>query len=229
MKRTKKRTPRACLVVATAHTARGLREAAALRPKDGVDLVEVRLDCIPGSIERLGQLIRKINLPLIITARHPQEGGAGGLGAAARGRMLEALLPQADFVDVELRSVPSMRSVLARAKRSRVNIIVSFHDFAKTPAPAALRKKIKQARGAGASIVKIATTLRSPRDLSALVELQNGSADVATMGMGPLGKISRLALPLAGARLVYGYLDRPQVNGQWPAKLLAARLAEVAS
>ncbi|MFM8683003.1 MAG: type I 3-dehydroquinate dehydratase, partial [Chthoniobacterales bacterium] len=159
---------------------------------------------------------------------HPQEGGAGGLGAAARGRMLEALLPQADFVDVELRSVPGMRSVLARAKGHRVNIIVSFHDFAKTPAPAALRKKIKQARGAGASIVKIATTLRSPRDLSALVELQTGSGDVAAMGMGPLGKISRLVLPLVGARLVYGYLDRPQVNGQWPAKLLAARLAEVA-
>jgi hypothetical protein len=49
------------------------------------------------------------------------------------------------------------------------------------------------------------------------------------MGMGDLGKVSRLVLPLAGARLVYGYLDRPQVEGQWPAAVLAARLAELSS
>jgi 3-dehydroquinate dehydratase-1 len=48
------------------------------------------------------------------------------------------------------------------------------------------------------------------------------------MGMGPLGKVSRLVLPMAGARLVYGYLDRPQVEGQWPAEMLSARLAELA-
>jgi 3-dehydroquinate dehydratase-1 len=48
------------------------------------------------------------------------------------------------------------------------------------------------------------------------------------MGMGPLGKISRLLLPLAGSRLVYGYIHRPQVAGQWPAMLLAERLKEVA-
>lgn len=228
MKRTKKRTPRACLVVATANTERSLREAAALRLKDGVDLVEIRLDCIPGSMDRLGQLVRKIKLPLIITARHPQEGGAGRLGVAARRQKLDALLPQAGFVDIELRSIPSMQSVLERAKRHRVEVIVSFHDFTKTPSPAALRRKIQRARRAGASIVKVATTLRGPRDLSALIGLQAGSKDVATMGMGPFGKVSRLVLPLSGARLVYGYLDRPQVKGQWPAKLLAERLAEVA-
>lgn len=229
MKRTKKRTPQTCLVVATANTERGLSKAAALRLKDGVDLVEIRLDCIPESIDQLGRLVREIKLPLIITARHPQEGGGGRLGVAARRQKLDALLPQAGFVDIELRSVASMQSVLARAKRHRVEVIVSFHDFTKTPSLAALRRKIHQARRAGASIVKIATNLRGPRDLSTLIELQAGSKDVATMGMGPLGKVSRLVLPLSGARLVYGYLDRPQVKGQWPAERLAERLAEVAS
>jgi 3-dehydroquinate dehydratase-1 len=47
------------------------------------------------------------------------------------------------------------------------------------------------------------------------------------MGMGPLGKVSRLVLGAAGSRLNYGYLDKPQVPGQWPAAELAQRLREV--
>jgi 3-dehydroquinate dehydratase-1 len=45
--------------------------------------------------------------------------------------------------------------------------------------------------------------------------------------MGPLGKVSRLVLAAAGSRLNYGYLDKPQVAGQWPARELALRLGEV--
>jgi 3-dehydroquinate dehydratase-1 len=45
--------------------------------------------------------------------------------------------------------------------------------------------------------------------------------------MGPLGRISRLVLAAAGSRLNYGYLDRPQVPGQWPAAELARRIGEV--
>lgn len=199
-----------------------------LRPGEGIDLVELRLDCLRRSLDRIGPLMRKIRLPVIITARHPLEGGAGALGAGARRQMLESLLPYASFVDVELRSIPGMRSVLAAAKRHRVRVVVSFHDFAKTPSLEVLRRKMRQGLRAGALVVKIATTLRNARDLATLIELQGGTEKLATMGMGSLGKVSRLVLPLAGARLVYGYLDRPQVEGQWPAHLLAARLSELA-
>jgi 3-dehydroquinate dehydratase-1 len=48
------------------------------------------------------------------------------------------------------------------------------------------------------------------------------------MGMGPLGKVSRLVLAAAGSRLNYGYLDKPQVKGQWPALELVRRIGEVA-
>ena len=228
MKQSKKRTPRQCLVVATAHTDRGVRQAVSLRTGCGIDLVEIRLDCLAGNSDRLGTLVRKIKLPIILTARHPLEGGAGRLGSASRAQILERFLPSADFVDIELRSVPRMRSVLASAKRHRVRLILSFHDFKKTPSLAVLRRKIRQALRSGAAVVKIATVLGSPRDLAALLTLQEGSGKLAAMGMGSLGKVSRLVLPMAGARLVYGYLDRPQVEGQWPAEMLSARLAELA-
>jgi len=227
MKRSKKRTRRQCLVVATAHTERGLRQALSLRPGSGIDLVEVRLDCLARRLGRVGELVRKLKLPVIVTARHPLEGGTGNTGASARRKLLESFLPHADFVDVELRSMPVMRSVLASARRHRVRVIASFHDFKKTPSPAILHRKIRQGLEAGAWVVKIATSLRNARDLAALIELQARNAELATMGMGSLGKVSRLVLPAAGARLVYGYLDRPQVEGQWPAEMLAKRLTEL--
>ena len=47
------------------------------------------------------------------------------------------------------------------------------------------------------------------------------------MGMGRLGKISRLLLAQAGSVLNYGYLDQPNASGQWEATLLKKRLAEL--
>lgn len=229
MKKRKKRTLRPWLVVATAHTARGLAEAAALGPRDGIDLVEVRLDCLLREAARIPRALARIKLPIILTARHPGEGGSGRLSDRQRAALLEPLLPHAAYVDVEIRNAGRLADVLRRARRSGVRTILSFHDFRHTPSVERLRAKLREGVRAGAAVVKIATVTRDARDLAALLSLQAaGGARLATMGMGPLGKVSRLVLPLAGSRLVYGYLDRPQVGGQWPARLLAARLAEAA-
>lgn len=106
--------------------------------------------------------------------------------------------------------------------------VISFHDFAKTPNLPALRKIVRSAVASGADTVKIATYLRGPADLAVLLQLQaTTKAPLATMGMGPLGRVSRLVLAAAGSRLNYGYLDRPQVPGQWPAVELRDLLRRV--
>ena len=224
MKQQQKSRPRPA-VVATAHTARGL---AAARHARGVDFVEVRLDLLR---RRRGLLDRELPgaaLPWLLTARHPAEGGAPGVSAGERRALLERYLPCAAAIDVELRSVAAMGDILERARAKRVPRIVSFHDFTGTPATGPLRKVIRRAASAGADIVKIATLLRGPGDLVTLLRLQDSATvPLATMGMGPLGKVSRLVLAVAGSRLNYGYLDRPQVAGQWPAAELAQRLREV--
>jgi 3-dehydroquinate dehydratase-1 len=143
---------------------------------------------------------------------------------------LERYLPWAAAIDVELRSAGAWDDLLERSRAARVRRIVSYHDFSGTPPLAALRKVVRRAASAGADVVKIATLLRSPDDLCTLLRLQASTTAVplATMGMGPLGKVSRLVLGAAGSRLNYGYLDKPQVPGQWPAAELAQRLREVA-
>jgi 3-dehydroquinate dehydratase-1 len=54
-----------------------------------------------------------------------------------------------------------------------------------------------------------------------------GKLPLSVMGMGAYGKVSRLLLARAGSVLNYGYLDEPQVSGQWEATLLKQRLAEL--
>lgn len=222
-----KRPQTRCLTVATAHTVRGLREAGALRSGRGVDLVEIRLDCLGGNSDQLRRSIEKIKVPIILTVRHPREGGSGNLSARQREELLKAFLPLASMVDIELRSARQLGNVIDAAKKNRIGVIISSHDFSGTPPLASLRTKVRESLEAGATLVKIATTLQGPRDLASLILLQSSSDKLATMGMGKLGKVSRLVLPCAGARLVYGYLDRPQVEGQWSAVDLAKRLAEL--
>lgn len=219
--------PPSSSVVATVHTARGLLEARKLGRGD-VGFVEIRLDAPGVGGKGLATALGGIRPRILLTARHPSEGGARRLTPAERRGLLSEYLPVADAIDVELRSVPSMGAVLQEAKRRKVTRVISFHDFRGTPNIAALRAVVRRASAAGADIVKIATHLRGPADLAVLLLLQGAArVPLATMGMGPLGKVSRLVLGAAGSRLNYGYLDKPQVSGQWPAAELVLRLKEV--
>jgi 3-dehydroquinate dehydratase-1 len=49
------------------------------------------------------------------------------------------------------------------------------------------------------------------------------------MGMGGLGRVSRISLGAAGSVLNYGWLHRPQVSGQWPARRLKKLIREAMS
>ena len=217
------------LVVATAHTARGLRQARNLQRGD-LGFVEVRLDAPELSRARLAETLPGIRPRLLLTARHPAEGGAQRLPVAARRSLLVEFLSQADAVDVELRSAASMASLLEEAHRRRIQRVISFHDFRRTPRLPRLREVVRRATARGADVVKIATLLRGPGDLAVLLLLQStAKVPLATMGMGPLGKVSRLVLAAAGSRLNYGYLDKAQVSGQWPALELVRRLGEIIS
>ena len=224
----KKNTSRAAtLVVATAHTEQGLRQARRLGP-GSVGFAELRLDAFakkPGLVKRV---LPGITTPILITARHPAEGGLGRLGIAFRRDLLAEFLLHADAVDIELRSATALHGVLQEAHRRGLLRVVSFHDFRGTPSLPRLREIVRRGVRAGADIVKVAAHLRTPNDLAALLILQGTTkVPLATMGMGPLGKVSRLVLAAAGSRLNYGYLDKPQVAGQWPALELVRRLEEV--
>jgi 3-dehydroquinate dehydratase-1 len=216
------------LVVGTIHSRGSLRKALKLRRGD-VDLFELRVDHFARDPEPLLEAGAELCAPAIVTVRHGAEGGAERLPRGQREELFTRFLPVAAFVDLELRSVEALAPTVAAARAAKVKLIVSDHHFRSTPALASLRKRLRRARAAGADIVKVAALASSPADLARLLALFCGKdrPALSVMGMGPLGKVSRLLFACTGSVLNYGYLDQPQLPGQWEARELKARLLEL--
>lgn len=200
----------ACALVGVIASIDELRLATRMRVRP--DLFELRLDYLPNLRE--SQLL-KLRQPLIITARHPAEGGKKM--RSVRRDLLLKFLPRAKFVDVELRSLHELSAVWDEARRLHVGRICSFHDFKCTPEPAVLHKKLLGARKAGADVFKVVTRAEDFRDLLTLFELlwsEFASMRLCVMATGRFGPISRLSFRDAGSSLIYAPLRRPLYHGQ---------------
>src|SRR5262245_52646014 len=169
----------------------------ALRMRRPPDLFELRLDRLASLADQVEKILPKLRAPLIITARHPQEGGARELRKRDRRDLLARFLNHADYVDVELRSAAALRSLLNLAEKKNVRRIISFHDFKSTPTARMLVAKAREAKLQGANIFKVATRTDTPMELGRLLEFITGSRlnlALAVMGIGKLGAISRVLL-----------------------------------
>ncbi|MGC3992291.1 MAG: type I 3-dehydroquinate dehydratase [Chthoniobacteraceae bacterium] len=218
-------------VVAAIHTSHGLKSALRL-PPGAVDLLEIRLDALvqmEGGMRALVKTLPKLKIPLLITARDPKEGGIGSLTLAQRRELLQAALPFASLLDLELRNAAALKDVREAARAAGVGVVLSAHDFAKTPSLARLEAMKKKAATFKPAVFKFAGLAKTTEDLSVLLAFltREKKLPLAVMGMGPWGKLSRLTLGAAGSVLNYGFLDEANATGQWPARLLKERLREV--
>lgn len=185
-------------------SAADLAYAKRVRP----DWFELRLDCFSRvSLTRLA----KWRTPLLITARHPAEGGRRT--DVNRRDLLLRFLPAAGAVDVELRSLRELREVWDEAKNLRR--ICSFHDLRGTPSLGELRKKLARAQKSGADLCKVVTTVNDEREFAVLRQfLESSDFPMCVMAVGAFGEQSRLLFPELGSRLIYAPLLRPQYPGQ---------------
>jgi 3-dehydroquinate dehydratase I len=198
----------------------------ALRMPKPPDLFELRLDRLAGIVDQLENKLPRLRAPLIITARHPQEGGGNKLSLRQRRDVLTRFLPHADYVDVELRSASALRSLLRLATQKKVRRIISFHNFKSTTPPRVLRAKARAAKTHGADIFKVATRTDTPVQLARLLDFiakKDIDLPVSAMGIGKLGAISRVLLARAGSALVYGSVGaETDIEGQLSLKQLRA-------
>ncbi len=220
MRRKKRSLPQSA-VVGTIHTLRGFKLAA----KADVDWCEVRIDVLPRPPET--ELLEGVKKPVILTVRRVDEGGGLALADEVRAELYREYLPLAAALDIEVRSLGALAGVVGAAKRAGKVVVASFHDFEGMPSLRKLRTVEKSARDAGADIVKVAAITTAPGDVAVLLDfLGEATGSVAAMGMGVLGRASRLVLAKAGSALNYGWLDKPQVPGQWQAEEFAALLRQ---
>ena len=181
------------------------------------DFFELRLDRLVRAIELLDNKISKLRAPLIITARHPMEGGANRLSPPQRHNLLARFLSRARYIDVELRSAPVFRSLLRLARTQNVRRIISVHYLKSTPTSNQLRDKAGAAKTYGADIFKLATRTDTPAQLARLIDFAAAKAigiAVSAMGIGKLGAASRVLLACSGSALLYVSLGQSDIEGQ---------------
>jgi len=192
--------------------------ARAMRLRHPPDFFELRLDALRESLGEVGRAIPKLRAPLIFTARHPLEGGAGKLKSGERRALLQRFLEHASFVDLELRSVRQMQSLIDEMRRRKTGLIISHHDLRDTPALEELRRLAKFAATFKPAIFKIATRTETPNQLAQLVsffrEKNRARFPIAAMGIGKLGLQSRRTLDRLGSALTYVSLGQANVQGQ---------------
>jgi 3-dehydroquinate dehydratase-1 len=195
------------------------------------DIAEIRWDMI--GTEKMSVLsscrqIEKAGTPVILTIRSAQEGGAWEGDEARRLALYREALPHVSAVDVEIAS-SIFQPMIKAAHKARKTVIGSFHDFDRTPDAEELRAVIQTGRRAGADIVKIATVIDGPSDISVLFSVLNkeGSKPLCLIGMGQHGVATRVTLACKGSCLAYGYADRSAAPGQTPSSTLMRRLRKL--
>lgn len=217
-------------IVGTVHSPESLRAARRIGAGT-LDWLELRVDHFAADPAPLLKAAAALSWPLIVTARHPAEGGKHALSIARRRELYAQFLPHAAALDVELRSLRALAGVVQEARARGVLLIVSCHDFRATPSVARLRELTRRAVAAGADVVKIAARADTCGDLQRLLGLlaTKSSRPLSVMAMGRFGKVSRLLFAQAGSVLNYAYLGTANASGQWSALEFRRRLAELSS
>lgn len=181
------------------------------------DVVEIRIDLLI-SIPDLKEKVSKINAPILLTCRHPDEGGPEEFrDPMKRQSLIAPLIPYASGLDVEINQTESMQQTITLAKSQGLLIVLSSHDFAGTPETKHIEEKVKTGYERGADIVKIATTTDQFKDIFNLINIFDSfnSHQISVMGMGQLGMASRLLAAQCGSVLNYAALRSANVPGQW--------------
>ena len=204
-----------CQIVGVIATAADLEMALSMSTSP--DLFELRLDHLLALLDEVEQKIAKLPAPLIMTARHPAEGGANNLSGTRRRELLARFLRYARYVDIELRSAESFHALLQSLPNRNVDRIISLHDFDSTPTPRSLHAKARTAKSLGATVFKVATRTDTSAQLARLLEFiahDDTGVPVSVMGMGRLGSVSRVVLAPCGSIMAYAALAGKQVEGQ---------------
>lgn len=197
-----------------------VKEIIALKDK-GIDLIELRIDCFDTTIEETVSYVKKIrssvDIPSIGTVRETD------FNRNNRLEFFQAIVPFVDCVDIEL-GTPISKEILACSKGK--TILVSEHDFEKTPSVDVLQSMVDRAVLQGADIVKIAVMAKCTADVTRLLRFtEDCNVPMVTIAMGPIGSVSRVIAPLFGSLFTYGFIHRPVAPGQFSVEKLIEELS----
>lgn len=211
-----------------AHTLQELKEKAAAIRSLPFDVLEWRMDGLDAlspelATQGLSLVKSEISTPIIATVRTSKEGGSfpyeDALYESCVTAVMTGLRPGSDAVDVEMERTPAPR-LIEKARALGLSVIVSFHDFSRTPKKEDIVSRFLTMKARHASIGKIAVMAHSREDactmMDAMAQVHKTAPDFPFIGisMGPFGQVTRTEGGKAGSILTFASAGEASAPGQ---------------
>lgn len=200
-------------------------EAAGLINRSPADMIEMRLDALDEwqDEQALMEILGKVreacgSRPLLVTLRTSREGGLAVLSNEDYEKLILLLSESGlcDLVDIEASRAGHL---IPRVKENGTKIVLSHHDFEKTPSENEIFEVMRQMAGQGADIAKVAYMAGKEEDAEALLKASRKASyeldvPILAISMGEAGKISRISAQVYGSCMTFASLNKSSAPGQ---------------
>ena len=224
------RMPAICVPILAYGVSESMNQARKILDSPA-DVMEFRADYLDDTsflnaytLKKAMESVRRIlpERPMIFTLRTAQEGG----NARVEEQEYTMVCKQAvgsgfvEAVDVEFSHEPdTIAELISHAHDCGVKVIISSHDFVKTPELSVLLEKAGRMAETGADIVKIAVMPQNENDVTTVFmasdEMKRSlKVPFIMISMGEKGSITRLTGEQSGSVLTFGTTGAGSAPGQ---------------
>lgn len=192
------------------------------------DVIELRIDFYQDirNSSRLKSVLQKlrsmIDLPILLTYRSSREGGQMQLSDEEYQTFVKQACESQciDLIDIELMSGNTLVFQLVEiAHQNDIKVVMSNHDFDKTPCFSDMMNRLEQMEILGADICKLAVMPITYKDVITLLNMtlemsHKLERPIVTMAMGKIGVISRITGELTGSSMTFASAGKISAPGQ---------------
>jgi len=206
-----------CVTLAESSPAKlRLRLGQALKRSD---YAELRFDfMVPIKIPTALDLVKNDLRRCICTLRPISDGGKFSGGEKDRISILKLIAEYNPYLlDVEFDTIRKNKDLRQYLKRTKTSLLVSWHDFKKTPDENLLRIKLRQMSKFSKN-VKIVTSAKTIGDSMKVLSLYKNlpkNLKLIAFAMGDSGRMSRILCTQFGSPYTYVSLGKPVAPGQF--------------
>ena len=182
------------------------------------DFAEIRFDYLKkAEIPIVLENIKKNLSRCVCTLRPRSEGGLFVGKEDERKSILRLIAEYNPFLlDVEFNTIQKDKKLASYLKKSKCKLLISWHDFNKTPNKLQLESRFNKMRKFS-NIVKIVTVAKNVSDASRVLSLYSIKSKEKTIAfcMGEQGKFSRILCMHLGSPFTYVSLGKAIAPGQF--------------
>ena len=182
------------------------------------DFAEIRFDYLKKSDIPIVLESSKKNLSRCVCTLRPKSEGGLFVGKEDERKSILRLIAEYNpfLLDVEFNTIQKDKKLASYLKKSKCKLLISWHDFKKTPNESQLKSRFNKMRKFS-NVVKIVTVAKNVSDASRLLSLYSIKSKNKTVAfcMGEQGRFSRILCLHLGSPFTYVSLGKAIAPGQF--------------